>query len=314
MIWISILLFIPSILSAQYSQDFLKELSFGSAEKISQMIINQQININQIDTNSGYTPLMIALKNGQYQIAIELLEKHNANPNIITQDKETALTIASYYDQWRAINPLISYNANLHYTNQNGNALHYSAQHGLSKTVPTLIKAGININLTNELEQTPLMLAAKNGFLHTVKYLLKNQAVLDSTDNMGYSALSYAVKNNHLKTAKFLLKQGASIEVTNLKGDTLIILAAKNGSKDILKMLIKNNENIHSANNNGDTAILIATKNNELSSFNILLKAGANLSTTNINNETPYKIASKYEYIEILEVIKKHFKTNSLTN
>lgn len=313
MIFILIFSLLPTMIFSQYSPEFLQEISYGSTKKMSALIMQQKIDINQIDTNTGYTPLMLALKNGQCHLAITLIEEHNANPNIIAADKETALTIAAYFSQWRAITPLIEHNADIHYTNSNGNALHYSAQHGLSKTVPILIKAGLDVNETNINGQTPLMLAAKNNFLHTIKFLLKNGAKINISDNMGHSALSQAVKNNHLKVVNYLLKNGASILITNTQGDTLVMLAAQNGSTDILKKLIKEGEDIHNANNDGNTALLLATMKNEFQTFKLLLNSKANLMVTNHKGETPYEIASFYEYIDLLKIMDLYLSTNSTT-
>lgn len=66
---------------------------YGSTESI----INKLMDTNSLDINLqdayGYTPLMYAVENGNFDAAKALI-KHGANPNLQNKDGDTALTIA----------------------------------------------------------------------------------------------------------------------------------------------------------------------------------------------------------------------------
>lgn len=73
-----------------------------------------------------------------------------------------------------------------------------------------LLKDKVNINTTNELGQTPLMLACRYNKMEVVKYLLESddleeKANVNKYDNKGKNALVYACQENFFHMAKYLI-------------------------------------------------------------------------------------------------------------
>ena len=73
----------------------------------------------------------------------------------------------------------------------NSRALHLSAQNGRPLVTNSLIRAGADVNATNDGGDTPLILASLNGHGSIVDALLKSGANVHATDQFGSCALFY---------------------------------------------------------------------------------------------------------------------------
>ncbi len=67
-----------------------------------------------------------------------------------------------------------------------------AAFRGDLKTVETLLRQGIDVNLTDADGRTALMLAAYNGHTEIAKLLLEHKAFVDAVDINGRTALMFA--------------------------------------------------------------------------------------------------------------------------
>ena len=77
----------------------------------------------------------------------------------------------------------------------------------------------IDVDLSNKLGETPLMLAAIDGDLPLVKRLvLKNKAQID---HIGWTPLLYACSKGRLEVAQFLVDNGADVNALSPNGSTL---------------------------------------------------------------------------------------------
>ncbi len=99
------------------------------------------------------------------------------------------------------------------------------ANDGRLKKIKEAVAAGYNINLQNELGQTPLMFAAQNGHDDIVSYLLDHKANVDLESNEGYTALLLAAQAGRLNIVGMLLRAGSNFYAKNKKGKSALILA-----------------------------------------------------------------------------------------
>ena len=143
--------------------------------------LNKLIDYINTPTNSGETPLSIAVKAGLLDIA-KLLVKNGAEVNQANNDNETLL--------------------------------HWAAIRGHSKVVELLLQQeDIKVNATDKTTgSTPLHIAAGNSHLNIVELLVKHKQIhLNATDKYGRTPLHIAAQNGHLEVAELLLKNGANI-------------------------------------------------------------------------------------------------------
>jgi uncharacterized protein len=148
------------------------------------------------------------------------------------------------------------YSPNL--TDENGNPLLVLAIKERSSRVIALLLAskGIDVDLSNKLGETPLMMASINGDLALVeKLVLKHRAQLD---HISWTPLHYASSMGHLEVAQFLIANGALVDSLNLGGTTPLMMAVQSGNEYLVKFLLDKGANLQLRNNLGLSAIDIA--------------------------------------------------------
>lgn len=117
----------------------------------------------------------------------------------------------------------------------------HSGLHLAIASVPVirlLIENKANVNATNKLGRTPLILASIAGYIGSVEELLHASAKVDVRDAEGCTALARAVLNRRPRTVALLIANGANVHIQDNKGRTPRDMAreTKEGAQ-ILKML-----------------------------------------------------------------------------
>ncbi|KAM3960417.1 LOW QUALITY PROTEIN: protein fem-1 homolog CG6966-like [Aphomia sociella] len=162
----------------------------------------------------GTTPLVIACRNGHYDVAEYLIERCKADieqPGSVTFDGET---IEGAPPLWCA------------------------AAAGHLPLVKLLVRAGANVNSTTRTHSTPLRAACFDGHYDIVKFLVENGADIEIANRHGHTCLMIACYKGHIRIAKYLLSLNADVNRKSVKGNTALHDCAESGSLHILKMLI----------------------------------------------------------------------------
>jgi ankyrin repeat protein len=126
------------------------------------------------------------------------------DPNQMSPNQQTPLTMAARENSWRAFDALLG-------------------------------SAKIDVNLANYYKETPLMYTALVGDLPRTQLLLSKGAKVNQP---GWSALHYAAIKGHAKVVTLLLSKGAMVNEHSLDGDTPLILAVKSGDAATVQALI----------------------------------------------------------------------------
>nr|CAI5834943.1 unnamed protein product [Callosobruchus analis] len=164
---------------------------------------------------SGATPLVIACRNGHYDVAEYLIKECHADleqPGSVIFDGET---IEGAPPLWCA------------------------AAAGYLYIVKLLVSHGAKVNTTTRTNSTPLRAACFDGHLDIVKYLVENGADIEVANRHGHTCLMIACYKGHKKIAKYLLSLGARVNRKSAKGNTALHDCAESGSLEILKLLIE---------------------------------------------------------------------------
>lgn len=163
---------------------------------------------------NGATPLVMACRNGHYEVAEYLIEKCGADveqPGSVVFDGET---IESAPPLWCA------------------------AAAGHFSLVKLLIKHGAKVNSTTKTSSTPLRAASFDGHLNIVKYLVLHGADIEKTNRHGHTCLMIACFRGQYNIVKFLLSMNADVNRKSAKGNTALHDCAESGSLEILKLLV----------------------------------------------------------------------------
>ena len=198
---------------SELSKDFYDCVNYGDIYS-AKNIICEKINVNYIDGETGYTPLIQAVRNRDYSMVQFLIKLKDIDLNAVDQKKYCF--------------PAISHAIQLHNI----------------KMVDILIKCGANVNAPSKNEtnyfNTPLMIAAWSGDFEIVKLLVESGACINQVDRKnGFSALIKAVFKNEDYIAKYLIDKGADKSLLSFEGKTALDYAIDNNNEELMYLLRK---------------------------------------------------------------------------
>lgn len=168
--------------------------------------IVRKIRGEKIDPNKkkkGLTPLMTAAMSGN-AYGISKLLKAKADPNLLSDSKNTALILAIYNHHHPSVllllDPDLSIHTDLSIHDKNQRTpLIIAANIGESKILKTLISHKADLNAQDVDGNTALICAAKKGNIENVDLLLEARADLTLRNRAEESALVAAVQGRHTK-------------------------------------------------------------------------------------------------------------------
>ncbi|XP_014275622.1 protein fem-1 homolog CG6966 isoform X3 [Halyomorpha halys] len=164
---------------------------------------------------NGATPLVMACRNGHYDVVEYLVDRCNADleqPGSVVFDGET---IEGAPPLWCA------------------------AAAGHFSVVKFLVRRGASVNSTTKTNSTPLRAACFDGHYEIVKFLVEQGADIEVSNRHGHTCLMIACYKGHYQIAQYLLGLGANVNRKSVKGNTALHDCAESGSLNILKMLIE---------------------------------------------------------------------------
>ena len=159
------------------------------------------------------------------------------------------------------------------------NTLDPKGQHGLIITIrepsPQAANAlldapKIDINVSNALGESPLMLAALKGQLELAGKMVKKGADVNKT---GWTPLHYAASNGHVEVIKLLLENHAYIDAESPNGSTPLMMASMYGNPQSVRFLLDEGADPLLKNQIGLTALQFAQRANRPDSVELLSKA-----------------------------------------
>ena len=169
-----------NIQQSQKFCDAVKRRNIDYAKKL----LASQVNVNYVESEYGYTPLIQAVRNRDTKIIEWLLSIPEVDINQVDEKKYRLPPIshAIQINNKQIVRQLIMHGANVNEPSLNGR------------------------NYYN----TPLMIASWGGNLELVKILVENGACINQVDKgNGFTALIKAVFNNHPLIVKYLLECNA---------------------------------------------------------------------------------------------------------
>ncbi|MGH0149070.1 UNVERIFIED_CONTAM: hypothetical protein FKN15_056427 [Acipenser sinensis] len=117
--------------------------------------------------------------------------------------------------------------------------LHLAAYKGHTEVVRILLKAGCDLDIQDDSEQTALHRAAVVGNTDVISALLQEGCALDRQDKDGNTALHEVSWHGFSQSVKLLVKSGANIQAKNKAGQTPLDLAREQNSPEVALLLTK---------------------------------------------------------------------------
>ncbi|KAF7273235.1 protein fem-1 homolog CG6966 isoform X2 [Rhynchophorus ferrugineus] len=164
---------------------------------------------------SGATPLVIACRNGHYDVAEYLIERCHADIEQVGSVTFDGETIEGAPPLWCA------------------------AAAGHFNIVKLLVSHGAKVNTTTRTNSTPLRAACFDGHMEIVRYLIQHGADIEIANKHGHTCLMIACYKGHIKITRYLLSLKANVNRKSIKGNTALHDCAESGSLEILRLLIE---------------------------------------------------------------------------
>ncbi|MBL7112325.1 MAG: ankyrin repeat domain-containing protein [Bacteroidales bacterium] len=185
----------------------------------------------------------------------------------------------------------------------------------------SFISLGVDLNVRNKEDWTPLFVAAYYGYIEIAELLIQNGADIHSRSNDAKTPLFAAVENKHIVVARSLLNAGAETEVVNSAGRVYctesevwtskkdihycpLHIAVFCNDLEMVKLLLEYGANVNAQTEMNWTPIMIAASLYKTEIFIELYINKADLGIQNSEGQTALTWIDYYEYGDIHEFLK----------
>ncbi|KAI1027161.1 hypothetical protein LB504_008016 [Fusarium proliferatum] len=192
-----------------------------------------------IDKNDyyGYTPLLLAARNG-HKMTVEYLLGKGASVQAADRHGRTPLSWAAGGGHSQVVDALLAWRlgVDIDAVDEMGrSSLLLGAQRGFGTVVKLLIDAGAAPDKEDKVGRTPLSWAVK--YPDIVELLLQAKANVYASDIYQRSPLSYAAAGKHEIPVRLLLEHGADVNTRDINGWTPLMWAMRKGSEKTITLL-----------------------------------------------------------------------------
>ena len=242
-------------------------------------------------------------------VLLKYINKKNFNLNSCTATGNTAVHVATAYNQVEVLNFFIDYinshqndpkNFSLDSRNNSGKTpLYFAANNGFTDIMSILIDNNVTVNTVDINGVSPIYAASNNGHTTVVKILIDNNAFINTRATAeNTTPLLASCHNNHIEVAKHLIDSGADTSIANIYGNGPLHVATLRNCTEIARFLIIAECGLNCVNINNQTPLHIAVTNKNLTISRILLQAGADPHVYDSEGYTPLRIAIENCFVE----------------
>jgi ankyrin repeat protein len=185
--------------------------------------------------------------------------------------------------------------------------IHYAAAFGHSDIIDIILKKDISqLNIQNNVGETPLLLASTYNQLFAVDILINEGAMVDLAEQNNITPLWIASQNGCDNAVLLLIKGKANVNALSNDKVTPLWKAAQNGKTQIVRWLLENHAFVDHADEDGVTSLIMASQKGYTVIVKLLLKFGANPALQTSDGITALDVAYSDEIEELLkEALKK---------
>ncbi|MCP4520337.1 MAG: CHAT domain-containing protein [Cytophagales bacterium] len=178
-----------------------------------------------------------------------------------------------------------------------------------------LVKEGVDINLPNLNEMTPLASSLYSGRVDIAKYLIENGANVNYVNRHGMSILALGISSKNMEMIKLVVKNGADVNYINFAGMSILTNCISFFQTDqvfytecltYLLSLSKLDKEAKLPHLTSALHFAVMTNNNV--AVDILLEEKAKANVQNSWGETPLTVAVTTNKAEIVQLFVKHKK------
>lgn len=258
--------------------------------------------------NHEVTTAHIAARKGNLNIVKYILEK---DPSILTTKKcngERVLLMAIKNEHLDIVKYLVEVQkvpieqrfSNRYYGNT---AIHFAAEYNCFDILKYFLdnRKG-DVNVENDVQQTPLFSAVENRHHTVVKYLIEEKgANVNKVDYMGDTLLDKAVNEDDYVMLRYLINE-RKMKVSTLWRDDLLHRAASFDRLDLMKYLVSElHANINKADQWGKTPLHKAAIEKHYDICAYLIEHGASTKLRDLDGKIPAQETTDERLIGLFE-------------
>ncbi|NWV53294.1 ANKR6 protein, partial [Daphoenositta chrysoptera] len=248
--------------------------------------------------------LLVAAYKGQVENVVQLINR--GAKVAVTKHGRTPLHLAAHKGHLQVVQVLLKAGCDLDIQDDGDQtALHRAAVVGNTDIIATLIQEGCALDRQDKDGNTALHEACWHGFSQSAKVLVKAGANVLAKNKAGNTPLHLACQNSHSQSTRVLLLGGSRADLKNNAGDTCLHVAARYNHLPIIRVLLSAFCSVHEKNQAGDTALHVAAALNHKKVVKLLLEAGADTSVVNNAGQTPLEVARQHNNPEVALLLTK---------
>ncbi|NXI40777.1 ANKR6 protein, partial [Galbula dea] len=248
--------------------------------------------------------LLVAAYKGQVENVVQLINR--GAKVAVTKHGRTPLHLAAHKGHLHVVQLLLKAGCDLDIQDDGDQtALHRAAVVGNTDVIATLIQEGCALDRQDKDGNTALHEACWHGFSQSAKVLVKAGANVLAKNKAGNTALHLACQNSHSQSTRVLLLGGSRADLKNNVRDTCLHVAARYNHLPIVRVLLSAFCSVHEKNQAGDTALHVAAALNHRKVVKLLLEAGADASVVNNAGQTPLEVARQHNNPEVALLLTK---------
>lgn len=179
-----------------------------------------------------------------------------------------------------------------------------AAASGKLRLLVRLLDEGMDVDATNALGETALIVAARARQIGAVRILVQRRANLSHRDRGDVSVLMHASETiNNADVVKSLLDLGADVNARDELGRTALTIAAAAGARTSVRVLLDHGASIDHATSDDETALTFAIVWNRTTIVRMLIAAGADVNRCDRFDWAPLDYARQQGNARIIELL-----------
>lgn len=256
--------------------------------------------------------LVNAVVSGNHTLTLDLLQR-GANPNAKDKNSdENIIFFAAKVGDWISVKLLVKYHAKVNITNDiQKTPLHYSATKGDSLSIEELILNGkADPNAKDMFGKTPLIYAVKNKHYEAARTLLLYHARTDIKDGQRNLPIIYAFDLSDYNMVDILAEGGANVNIEYDGNNTLFYKAILDKNYKMAEILAKHGADVDKSYADSSSPLIFAVMKQDTNMVKRLIKFGANVDLPDSIGYTPLMIACRDNNYDIVKVLVEEGKAD----
>lgn len=221
-------------------------LDFAAAQgspDVARLLLDAGADVNNRDEKTATTPLHRAAIRGDWDM-VTLLVGRGARVDAETFDKATPLFAAAEYGHLEVAQFLMSADPDWR---AHSSPIHAVASNGHLEVLDHLVSEGVDVDLKNAFDVTPLCAAVLNRRLPIMEFLIANGADVNHSmkDDRDFTYLHFAAENGDEDAVRLLAESDANVDARDEFGYTPLHIAAVHGMVGVVEALLENGADLY---------------------------------------------------------------------